>query len=486
MGIERDQPAVDFRDLAQGVGALPVGLALGVGRGPLDQDHVAGLQHGPRLFRLGAHLLAFEPGPGPGQLGHRDMPGGAVGEADLGPLGIETEHHRERPGGAPLGRLDRGQERAPVAGFEVPFGHRAAPAVAPVVGDQALAQDPLGDALEPGIERGAHRQAALVEAGLAIDLGQLAPDLLDEIIGPHDLGRVHPVHAQRLGPSLLGLGEADAPVLEHAPDHPVAPGQRGLGAPDRMIVVRRLGQRRHVGRLGDAQLVERLVEIIERGGRHAIGAEAQVNLVQVEIQDPVLVEGALDAEGEDGFLDLAGHGHLVGQQEVLGDLLGDRRGADRPPVPAQIRHVGHDRAGNRDEVHARVAVEVLVLGRQEGVDHAPRDRLDRHVDALLGGVFDQQPAVAGMQAGDGRRLVVGELPVVRQVPPIVIEYEEHARAPQQREKQKHADKACEEPQFGLRSDRRAPGTTCRPRPGATIAPQGLPTGNQNHRAFGHG
>jgi hypothetical protein len=210
----------------------------------------------------------------------------------------------------------------------------------------------------------------------------------------------------------------------------------------------------------------------------------------------------LDAEGEDGFLDFAGYGHLVGQQEVLGDLLGDRRGANRPPVPGQIRHIGHDRAGNRDEVHARVAVEdragnrdevharvaveVLVLGRQEGVDHAPRDRLDRHVDALLGGVFDQQPAVAGVQAGDGRRFVVGELPVVRQVPPIVIEYEEHARAAQQREKQKHADKACEEPQFGLRSNRRAPGTACQPRPGATITPQGLPMGNQNHRALGNG
>ena len=41
--------------------------------------------------------------------------------------------------------------------------------------------------------------------------------------------------------------------------------------------------------------------------------------------------------------------------------------------------------------------------------------LHRHEDALFGRVFGHQPPVAGMDPGDDRRLVVGELLVVRQV-----------------------------------------------------------------------
>ena len=66
-------------------------------------------------------------------------------------------------------------------------------------------------------------------------------------------------------------------------------------------------------------------------------------------------------------------------------------------------------------IDAGMGIEIPVLGGEEGVDHQRRHRLDRHEDALLGRVFGQQPAVAGMDAGDDRRLVIGELLVIRQV-----------------------------------------------------------------------
>ena len=94
-----------------------------------------------------------------------------------------------------------------------------------------------------------------------------------------------------------------------------------------MVVVRPLGQRREIGRLRERQLVHRLVEIVERGGGDAVGAEAEEDLVEVELEDLVLGVGLLDAEREDRFLDLAVERLLVGEQEVLGDLLGDGRGA---------------------------------------------------------------------------------------------------------------------------------------------------------------
>ena len=59
-------------------------------------------------------------------------------------------------------------------------------------------------------------------------------------------------------------------------------------------------------------------------------------------------------------------------------------------------------------------VEVLVLGGEERLDHPPGNRLDRHEHPLLVRELGQQAAVPGMHAGHGRRLIVGELPIVRQ------------------------------------------------------------------------
>ena len=59
-------------------------------------------------------------------------------------------------------------------------------------------------------------------------------------------------------------------------------------------------------------------------------------------------------------------------------------------------------------------IEILVLGRDEGVDDAGRDRGDRHVDAPLARELGDQRAVIGVDAGHHRRLVFGEHLVVGQ------------------------------------------------------------------------
>ena len=66
-----------------------------------------------------------------------------------------------------------------------------------------------------------------------------------------------------------------------------------------MIIVGRLGQRGQVGGLGHRQFVERLVEIVERGGGDAVGPEAEINLVEIEFENPVLLMARFDAESED-------------------------------------------------------------------------------------------------------------------------------------------------------------------------------------------
>jgi hypothetical protein len=145
------------------------------------------------------------------------------------------------------------------------------------------------------------------------------------------------------------------------------------------------------------------------------------------------------AEGQDRLADLALDLQLVAEQEVLRHLLGDGRGADRPLVPDHVEEVGHRRARDRHEIDAVVIVEVLVLGRDEGVDDPLGDHLDRHEDPLFDGELGQDPAVAGVHAGHRRRVVARELIVVRQIAAVCGEKIDHADAAGDREDQRQRE-----------------------------------------------
>src|SRR3546814_20697468 len=73
------------------------------------------------------------------------------------------------------------------------------------------------------------REAAGVEAVLAVQAGQLAANLLGEILRLDRVGAVAAVDHQRLRAGRLGLRAVDAAVLEPAAAHPRAPRHRGPG-----------------------------------------------------------------------------------------------------------------------------------------------------------------------------------------------------------------------------------------------------------------
>ena len=204
-------------------------------------------------------------------------------------------------------------------------------------------------------------------------------------------------------------------VLDHAVEHVVAALDRALALAERVIVVRPLRQRGEIGGFRRRQLMHRLVEVEQRGGRDAVGAEAEKDLVEIELEDLVLRIGALDLQREQRLLDLALEARLVGEQEVLRDLLGDRGGALRPLSAAVVLH--QQQAGTRDagEVEPAVLVEALVLGRDEGVQDEFRDRLDRQIETPFARILGDQRAVGGVHARHHRRLVVLQLRVVREI-----------------------------------------------------------------------
>ena len=175
-------------------------------------------------------------------------------------------------------------------------------------------------------------------------------------------------------------------------------------------------KRGKIGGFRHRQLVHRFVEIDQRRCGDAVGAEAEIDFIEIEFEDAVLGIGALDAHRQQRFLDLARERHFIGQKEVLGDLLGDRRGALRTLVRAEVLHIHHGRARHAREVDAAVLVEVLVLGREERVGDELWHRLDRQIEPPLLGILAEQRAVGRMDARHHRRLVILKLRIVRQVP----------------------------------------------------------------------
>lgn len=123
---------------------------------------------------------------------------------------------------------------------------------------------------------------------------------------------------------------------------------------------------RQYGAFGDRQLRRRLSEVTARGGLDAVGAVAEVDPIEIRLEDLFLPEPALDAECQERFLQFPLKVPVRRQGNLSDELLGD--GA--PVLLDRLGlHVYPCRPGEADDVHARVFIEVAVLGRQNGGNH---------------------------------------------------------------------------------------------------------------------
>ncbi len=139
-----------------------------------------------------------------------------------------------------------------------------------------------------------------------------------------------------------------------------------------------------------------LGEVELRGRLKAVHAAAQVDLVAVEGEDLFLGEGALDLDGEIGFLDLAQGGAVGRKKQVARQLHGQRGGALGAAVGAQVVD---QRAEDAEEVDAPVGLEGLVF---DGDDRLPQDGSEVVVidhDAPLQGERPDDPAFLVVEVG---------------------------------------------------------------------------------------
>ena len=189
------------------------------------------------------------------------------------------------------------------------------------------------------------------------------------------------------------IGSADLAIFLHQVEHHAGAADRGLGIGGGGIAGRRLHQAGDDRRLGQVQALCGMAEEFAAGGVDAIGPATEIDLVEIEFQDLLLGEFALQRHRQHHLADLAAPAIAVVEEDVARNLLGDGR---RPlPAPAAAAPFQRDpgRACHADRIDAGVHVETAILGRHHRIDH------DR------GDLVIAQPATEARPQGDDDRSV---------------------------------------------------------------------------------
>ena len=253
---------------------------------------------------------------------------------------------------------------------------------------ELVGQRPLGLSLHLGIDRGRHHDVVVDRADRVVErVHDIVGDVVDRACA------LVVDHLRRVGERRLGHRLGDVALLGHRGDDL---GGALVGALE-VAVGREPGRRLHQPgeQRGFRQGHEAraLAEIFLRRRLDPIGARAEVDAVEIEFEDLILRIPALEPQRQDRLLDLARQRALLGQEQVLRQLLGQRRAAlDAAPAD----HVAHEGARDAEGIDADMVVEPPVLDRHESLR-----QIGRQVDQPDGGA-------AGVAAIGDERAVVGQ------------------------------------------------------------------------------
>ena len=285
-------------------------------------------------------------------------------------------------------------DRADVIG---PAHHRAHRAVAVDRHQRALcalghvgADRGIRLALHRGVQRGPHLQRLDRLVDQQVQLRQRPVGEIAHAVLPRGGGELH---LARIGAG--GLRLRDEAVAHHLLQHDACPPLGGIGVGGRGIIGRRLDQPGDHRRLGQAQPVGTMAEEFPAGRVDAVCAPAIIDLVQIQLEDLVLVELALQREREDPFAKLAPEFLLIVQEDVARQLLRDGRPALHP---AAAFDADHHRSRYADRVDAQVAAEPPVLDRDRRVAHHRGDAIIRQPFTIARPQRHQHRSVGGMNA----------------------------------------------------------------------------------------
>src|SRR5205085_4023431 len=130
----------------------------------------------------------------------------------------------------------------------------------------------------------------------------------------------------------------------------------------------------------EREFLRRLAEIAARRELDAPRAPAEIDGIEIKLEDLRLAQRLLDPRCHDHLADLALVGQIFADQQILDDLLGDGRAALRPAGCGEIADEGADQAALVDPL---VLIEASILGREKSLLHVLRDVGKRHPDSPL-------------------------------------------------------------------------------------------------------
>ena len=283
-------------------------------------------------------------------------------------------------------------------------GKLSLPAVAALIGGQAVEHRLIRGALQVHVERGIDPQSPLVHAVGAVLVFQIAANLLDEI-GGERIGVVRQLQVEGLVAGCNGLGRSDSSIFEHGIDHQVATLEGAVGMVDRRIHARGFRQAgQHRGFI-QAEPLGGLAEVVFGRGLKSVDAVPQVNLIGVEGEDLLLGESALDLNRQERFLDFAVPGPVGRKKKIAGQLHGE--GGSTLHFAARF-DIAIGRPYDAPNVDPPMPVEVFVFDRDQGI---PENRgkvvIGSHHPSLQSEGADDASLVV-VQLGDRARTIVLE------------------------------------------------------------------------------
>ena len=235
--------------------------------------------------------------------------------------------------------------------------------------------------LQSGIESRPDPQRLVVEA-VAELLLQLAPHLLHEIgrdaVFARSRARLSHDPERRLARRSRLIGDDPLLLRHQAQDQIAALAGLPWVAP-RVIEAGRFRQPGQERSLGQREPARGHSEIVAGGRLDAARAVAEVDVVQIQLEDLVLAEPVLDLVGHPDLEQLAAERALAGgdalRKGVARELHRQRARSFFVTPGLQVREQGAD---DPAQVDGAVLVEALVLGGEEGLRHVARKRPQRH------------------------------------------------------------------------------------------------------------
>jgi hypothetical protein len=257
----------------------------------------------------------------------------------------------------------------------------------------------LGQLLQAPVDGGLDHDAFLE---ITDQVGQLLGDPIDDILGGRDVigGLDGGVDAGRL----VSFGPADEAAVDHFGNDETGALGSAFRMVDRVEGRRRIEHRGEDRCLRQSDVARRLAEILLGRLFHTGGAGAEIDPVEIELQDLVLGISVLEPQSQHRLLELALVGAVGIEKQVLGQLLGYGRAALNHPAGLIVGEKG---AAKSDRVDAEVVIETTVLDGDDGLWQVARQLVDPDLVAEERSALGHHMAVGRQQHHAG--LALGHL-----------------------------------------------------------------------------